>query len=195
MAGKPKADDKEIDYKLLYESLSDNEIVEILKKRMHYQKQAAEAAINEAIKRGLIHSEQDLFAEKFRHEPLKFSLFPAIENEVSRRKMRKSLTRSLLFLGAIIILKGMWETFHHNLVEGISLILAGAIWNVISFSFFKFVKSVKINLLFLILGIVTIYAAIKLAIYTNLVFIDVFIVVVLLVFVLYGLIYLKKLQN
>lgn len=195
MAEKSKREDTEIDFKQLYEGLSDNEIMEILKKRKHYQEKAAEAAINEAIKRELIHSEQDLFAEKYRHEPLKFSLFPKIENDVSRRKMRKSLTRSLLFLGAIIIAWGIWEIFRHNLIEGACFVLAGVIWNIISFSFFKTIDSIKINLLFFIQGIAAVYTSIKLAAYRNLGFIDVFIVVVLFGFVLYGLIYMKKLRD
>lgn len=195
MAGKSKADDTKVDFIQLYENLSDDEIHEILVKRSHYQKEAAEAAINEAIKRGLIHSEQDLFAEKFRPEPLKFSLFPQIENDVSRQKMIKSLTRSLLFLGTIIIVWGIWEIFRRNLTEGIGFILMGTIWNVISFSFYRTITSLKINFLFFIQGITAAYTAIKLATYNSLKFVDVFIVMVLFGFVLYGLIYLRKLDK
>ncbi len=195
MVGKSKTDVSEIDFNKLYENLSDNEIAEILKKRKQYQEKAAEAAINEAIKRGLIHSEQDLFAEKYRHEQLKFSLFPSIDNIESRKKMRKSLTRSLLFLGAIMVIWGGYEIFQRNIIDGGGFVIAGVIWNIISFSFFKKVNPLKINLLFAIQGIATIYAAIKLAAYKNLLFIDVFIVFVLFGFVLYGLIYLKKLND
>ena len=195
MAGKSKEKNSDIDFKKLFESSSDKEIIEVLKKRKHYQEEAATAAINEAIKRGMIYSEQDLFAEKYRVEPLKFSLFPNIENKVSRLKLRKSLTRSLLFLGAIVIVWGVWEVFKHHLAEGVGFIVAGIVWNFSSFSFFKSVKRFQINLLFVIQGIGAIYAAIKLASYKSLVFMDVFIVVVLFGFVLYGLIYMKKLHD
>ena len=193
--GKSKPDDIEIDYKQLYKSLTDDEINKILVKRSHYQKEAAEAAISEAITRGMIHSEQDLFADKFRHKPLKFSVFPKIENEGSRKKMQKSLTRSLLFLGVIIIAWGVWEIFRHNLTEGAAFIIAGVIWNIISYSFFKTVNSLKIKLLFLIQGIAAIYTVIKLTLYNSLVFMDVFTVVVLFCFVFYGLLYMKKLND
>ncbi len=195
MAGKSKENSSDIDFKKMFESSSDLEIKEVLKKRKHYQEEAANAAINEAINRGLIHSEQDLFAEEYRVEPLRFSLFPNIENEVSRFKLRKSMTRSLLFLGAIMIVWGVWEIYRHNLAEGVGFVLAGIVWNLASFSFFKSVKKLAINLLFTIQGLAAVYAAIKLATYKNLVFMDVFIVVVLFGFVMYGLIYMKKLHD
>ncbi len=195
MAGKSKEKHSDIDFKQLFKGPSDDEIMEVLKKRKHYQAEAAEAAINEAIERGLIHSEQDLFAEKYRVEPLKFSLFPNIENKVSRLKLTRSLTRSLLFLGAIIIIWGAWEIYRHQFAEGIGFVLAGTVWNLISFSFFKSVKHHRINILFVIEGIASVYAAIKLATFKGLIFMDIFIVVVLFGFVLYGLIYMKKLQD
>ena len=195
MAGRSKGNNTDVDFRQLFESSSDHEITEVLKKRKHYREDAAEAAVNEAIKRGLIHSEQDLFAEKYRVEPLKFSLFPNIENNNSRRKLRKSLTRSLLFLGAIMIVWGVWQIFRHSLAEGLAFIFAGVVWNMVSFSFFKSVKHHLINLLFVIQGIGGIYAAIKLVTSKGLIFMDIFIVAVLYGFVLYGLIYIKKLQD
>jgi hypothetical protein len=193
--GKSKTDYSKIDYSKQYERLSDKEISEILKRRKEYQEVAAEAAIKEAIKRGIINSEQDLFAEKYRHEPLKVSLFPRIENEESRRKMRKSLTRSLLFLGVILIAWGAWSIFNHNLAEGIGFVIAGIIWNIISFSFFKNVNKKNVNLLIVIQFIAAIYAVIKLSAYKNLPFMDVFIVIFLFGFVMYGLFYLKMLND
>ena len=57
---------------------SDEEILVILKKRKQYQPEAAKLAIQEAIKRGLINSEQDLFSEKFQEQSSKSFLFPII---------------------------------------------------------------------------------------------------------------------
>lgn len=195
MAGKSKNNYTNTDFIKLFEGYSEYEITEVLKKRKHYREEAATAAINEAIKRGIIHSEHDLFAEKYRVEPLNFSLFPNIGNTTSRLKLRKSMTRSLLFLGAIIIVWGVWEIYRHNFIDGAGFVLAGAIWNIISYSFFKSVKNQKIYVLFTIQGISAVYAAIKLATYKNLVFMDVFIVVVLFGFVVYGLIYMKNLHD
>lgn len=80
---------------------SDDELVKVLKKRKQYQPEAAKQAIAEAISRGIINSEQDLFSEKFAEIPVKTRLFPEIENPVARKKMIRSISRSLLLVGAI----------------------------------------------------------------------------------------------
>ncbi|MBN2636520.1 MAG: hypothetical protein JXR61_09635 [Prolixibacteraceae bacterium] len=195
MTRKSKDKTSEIDFKEVYKAADDEQIMLVLKRRKLYQEAAAKAAINEAVERGLINSEQDLMAEEYRHEPLKFSMFPEIENQRSRIKMRKSLTRSLLFLGAIIIVWGAWQLFQYNFNEGIGFIAAGIVWGLISYSFFKSVTRTKINLLFAIQGVAAVYAIFKLATQKNFAFIDLFILVVLFGFVLYGLLYLRKLRG
>ena len=67
------------DFEHIIASYSDEELRKVLKKRKLYRKEAADFAIQEAIKRELIYSEQDLFASEFKHEQEKFSVFPAIE--------------------------------------------------------------------------------------------------------------------
>lgn len=195
MVGKSNKESSEVDFKEVYKTAADKQIIEVLKQRKHYQEAAAEAAINEAIARGLINSEHDLMADKYRHEPLKFSLFPEIENQISRDKVRKSLTRSLLFLGAIILVWGAWQLFQHNYNEGIGFLIAGIVWELISFSFFKSVNGAKVNLLLAIQGVAAVYAIVKLATQKNVMFIDLFILAVLFGLVLYGLIYMKKIAG
>ena len=75
---------------------SDEQLIAILKLRDHYQPEAAKLAVNEALKRGIINSEQDLLAEEYRCEPIKFSLFPEIKKKINRVKIRKSIARSLV---------------------------------------------------------------------------------------------------
>ena len=80
---------------------SDDELIKVLKKRKQYQPEASKQAIAEAISRGIINSEQDLFSEKFAEIPTKNRLFPEIENPVVRKKVRRSISRSLLLVGVI----------------------------------------------------------------------------------------------
>jgi hypothetical protein len=70
---------------------TDDELRKVLKKRKLYQKEAAEFAIQEAIRRGIIYSDQDLFAKEFKDEPDKFSIFPSIENEKTSTKFKTSI--------------------------------------------------------------------------------------------------------
>ena len=80
---------------------SDDELATILKNRRHYQPEAVKQAVLEAINRGIIHDEQDLNTEKFAEIPAKTRLFPEIENPVVRKKVRRSISRSLLLVGVI----------------------------------------------------------------------------------------------
>src|SRR5690554_6288827 len=84
------------DFKEVMGKLNDESLTEVLRKRNLYQPEAARSAIDEAIRRGLINSEEDLLSEKYRIQPLKTRLFPEIENEHLRVKIRKSISRSLL---------------------------------------------------------------------------------------------------
>ena len=91
---------------------SDEELIKVLKKRKQYQPEAAKQAIAEAISRGIINSEQDLFSEKFAEIPTKNRLFPEIENPVVRKKVRRSISRSLLLVGAIPL---VWSLARWNI--------------------------------------------------------------------------------
>ncbi|PIF02276.1 MAG: hypothetical protein CR996_00650 [Draconibacterium sp.] len=193
MTRKSKGEGAKINFSEDYKKLSDEALTDILKKRDHYLEEASNAAIAEAMRRGLIHSEQDLFAEKYRVEPLRSSLFPIPENETSRRKLQRSLTRSLLFLGGIIVAWGVYELLRHHVTEGVAFILTGIIWEVLSFTFFRSVNNQKINLLLLITVLGAVYTALKLFSWVGVGFVDIFIVVVLFGLVFYGLVYLKKL--
>ena len=76
-----KANGINSDFENTMGSLNDEQLKEVLKKRKLYQPEAAQAAIKEAIKRELIHSEEDLVKTEFRAKPLKKRLFPEIENK------------------------------------------------------------------------------------------------------------------
>lgn len=182
------------DYQTRYSTLSDKEILEILKKRSHYQEAAAESAIQEAIKRGLIFSEQDLFAKEFQVEPLHFSIFPNVESEQSKKKIRKSILRSLLIISVIPIIMGGLTIYKSELLEGIVLILLGFLWSGITLQLFKNVSSQKIYILFIMWAAAVIYLAKLIYSMPDIILTDIFIAVVCCLLVLYGLLFIRKLD-
>ncbi len=120
----------------------DDELRRVLKKRKLYQREAADFAVQEAIRRGMIYSEQDLFAREFKNEPEKFLLFPVIENEKVRAKFKKSISRSLMILGALPAVWGGIQIFETQNIEGILIIIFGVTW---SFTSFQLMHKLKIN--------------------------------------------------
>lgn len=194
MSRKSNKENHQPDFKARYAEFSDDEISTILKKRKHYQTEAVKVAIAEAISRGLIHSEQDLFSEKFREEQLRFSVFPKIENEKARLKTRTSIARSLIIIGAIPTIWGGINFYQTQKFENIAILLLGAVWIFASFQLMKKPGRITINLLFLILVAAFVYC---ITLFTSLVFIsffDVFFAIVTGLLILYGLLYYRKLS-
>jgi len=172
---------------------SDEELLAILKKRKQYQPEAAQVAINEAIKRGLIHSEQDLFSEKYQQNSSGYLLFPAIENERARNKTRKSIARILLLAGATPVIWGAIKVLEDQLYEGVLLIVLGGVWMFAASKQFKSVDVKSIYLLSLLLAAAVAYIAKIIAGLQNPVFMDFLIPSLLLLFFIYGLVYIRRL--
>ena len=80
-------------FKTLIPEYSDAELIKILKVRDHYQSEAIAIAVEEAIKRGIINSEQDLLAKEFREAPLllKNSFSRLLKMISSGKKLAKAL--------------------------------------------------------------------------------------------------------
>jgi len=138
---------------------SDDEIKKVLKKRKLYQKEAADFAIQEAIRRGIIYSEQDLFAKEFKHEPEKFSIFPSIENEKARAKYQRSISRSLLVMGAVSMVWGSIRIFESHSIEGLLIFVFGAVWSFLSFQLMRSVNLKLVYLMFFLLILLIAYLA------------------------------------
>jgi len=191
---KSKEEDAQPDFEKIYSEYSDNEIIDILKRRKHYQEEAAKQAINEAIKRGMINSEQDLFSEDYQVEPLKFTLIPKIERAEARRKTQRSLARSLAIAGAMPVIWGGLKIIRGAILEGVILFILGGIWIYISIQIFK-KKSRWQSVLYLIWGAGAVYMTVFFAAQKSLVYVDVIISAIGLGFVLYGLLFLNKLKS
>jgi len=183
------------EFKRIIANYTDEELRKVLKKRKLYQNDAAEFAIEEAIKRGLIFSEQDLFAREFQHEPEKFTLFPAIENEKARKKFMKSIARSLIILGALPMILGGIKIFETQSLEGILIFIFGALWSFISFQLMRSVKLNHIILMYFLL-VIAIGYVVKIFVSAGYVKIaDILIAAVAVGFVAYGIGFLNKLKD
>ena len=191
---KSKTNEIEKDFKHYIPEYNDEEILEILKKRKYYQAEAVELALDEAYKRELIHSEQDLFDEEFRTEPLRFRIFPNIEDDKNKNKIRKSIARGTLITGVIPTIWGFLTLNAGNSFEGALLVLFGIFWIFLSARLIQNFNRLIINSLLYISGLSVVYVVYLLLPFKTIVFMDVFIVLALYGFLTYGLLFLKKMK-
>jgi len=178
------------DFRELIRNYNDEELIKVLKKRSHYIPEAAEFAINEAIKRGIIHSEQDLFGEKFREEKQGFSWFPVPENAEARKRIRASILRSLVFVGAIPVIYGGLQMYKGEESLAETAVAFGLVW--LLFSFLMTRK--KVSWFLLVLGVADIAAGafiIKKLFASGNPFMDFFVIIVVVLMVLYGLNFIR----
>jgi len=183
------------EFKQIIAGYTDDELRKVLIKRKLYQKEAADFAIQEAIKRGLIFSEQDLFAREFKHEPEKFSIFPTIENEKARAKFKKSITRSLLIMGVIPLVWGGVIIFETLSLEGILIFVFGAAWSLTSFQLMRSVNIKLVYFMFLLLALLIAYLVKTMIAANSLTTIDVLITAVTVGLVFYGIGFLSKIKD
>lgn len=182
-----------INFEEKYAGLTDLELTNILKKRNHYRDEAVKAAIKEGIKRGIIHSEQDLFGEKFKVEPLRFTLFPAIVNTAIREKTLKSMSRSLIIVGAIPTLFGGYNVYKNFSAENLAMAVLGIIWVVLAFTLMKKPNRKIIAVLFVLWAGAGAFVIFKLAGLAYVSGYDMLFSAAALMLVLYGLVYIRKL--
>lgn len=171
---------------------SNEQLIDILKKRDHYQQEAAELAIKEAIERGIICSEQDLFAQKYKVEELKTSLFPRIEKGENKQMIRRSIARSLLICGVMPVVYGLVQMNSSSVFEGAAILFFGLFWMASSAQLIRSFQNILV--IFLIIESIGgfLYIAGKLLLKGNPVFMDFFIPFMLCMLVLYGLLFLKR---
>lgn len=148
-----------VDYQERYKELGDAEIREILLKRKSYQPQAAQAAIQEAISRGILQSEQDLFSGEYNPPPSRSGfLFPDIQNPEQKSKILASLRRIIYILGIIPFAFAVMNYFHGNFSSVIAFAVAGAAWLFFNFMLSKTKSSLILNTMLVVLIIAFGYA-------------------------------------
>lgn len=195
MPGKAKMKDSEYDINSIIQELEDEQLKDILKKRKLYQEQAADAAIREAIKREIISSEEDLHAPDYRHEPLKPKLFPLIENPKNKNKIRRSVSRGLLLAGLLPTVWGMVRLNAGFPLEGMLLVVYGLLWMGFSASLIRRFSMGAVRILFAFAVLSATYIARWLMLTPNIVFMDLFIIIVLYSLMAYGLFFILRLKE
>lgn len=128
---KPK-DDK-ADFEDLITACNNDELLSVLKKRKYYNRQAADFAVSEAISRGLIHSEQDLFDIKFKEENMQFSWFPVPNNQEARKKTKNSIIRNLIITGLIPAAYGLFQLYKGESEFAESALVFGLLWVLLTY--------------------------------------------------------------
>jgi hypothetical protein len=106
--------------------VSDEEIINILTYKEHFQPHAVKAAIKEALKRGIISSVADLESDKFKPQPLPpKSMFPISVEEGHNIAIFKSLCRITYGFSIIPIVYGILEFAKQNFIVAIAAIIIG----------------------------------------------------------------------
>ncbi len=183
------------DFKQIISGYTNQEIRTVLKKRKLYQKEAADFAVQEAIRRGIIHSEQDLIASEFRYSEDKFSIFPVVENEKAKSRFKKSIGRSLLVLGVLPLIFGGIKIFDTQSVEGILMFVFGAIWILFSFKLMRAVNTRLIYGMFLLVAITAVFIVNSMLSNKSLNAMDILITLISMGFITYGIGFLRKLND
>jgi hypothetical protein len=195
MPRKAKTTDLNNDIGLRIQELEDEQLKDVLKKRKLYQEQAADAAISEAIRRDIISSEEDLHDPDYRHEPLKPKLFPVIENPKNKNNIRKSVSRGLLLAGLLPTVWGMVRLNAGFTGEGMLLLVYGVLWMGFSASLIRRFSMTAIRFLFAFAALSAAYIIRWLVITPQIVFMDLFIVIVLYALMAYGLFFILRLKE
>lgn len=193
MQDKSKPEVINSDFKEIINKHSDEQILEILKKRDYYQSEAVKIALDEAIERKLIHSEQDLFSPEFSTEPLKRKLIPDINREKNRIKIRKSLGRSLLIAGVLPLIFGFVQYNNNQVIEGIVLLGFGLFWMYLSSQLMQNGSKKNVVILMACTFLSMFYVVYLFAKSKSVIFMDVFIVALIYLLIFYGLFFIRKL--
>lgn len=173
---------------------SDNELLDVLKKRIHYTEEAARIAIEEAKRRGLINSEHDLLSEKFRAEELTFSWFPVPDRELQRQKIRKSIGRSLVICGLLPIVFGFLEINSGNVWFGRIVLVFGIVWGILSTHFSKAYQRLLFYGLMSANAVAFVFVCSRILKMKTLVIMDFFVAFILFLMIAYGLLYVRKIE-
>jgi hypothetical protein len=169
--------------------LSKEELLTALKNRKGYEPEATEVIIREAIRRGLIDSEDDLLSPEFNPVPARFTFFPCPGSEMARNRIIKSLMRSLMIPGIIPVYFGIMKFGIPKYIEGAALVSLGAIWITMALFIMLRYERKLIYPMTLLLILSMIYAGRILLAHQYPTWTDIFIPVVLYLFAIYSLIY------
>ena len=117
-----------------YSDYSDNQIMEILKKNKDYKESAVSAAVQIAIERQLIHSEQDLMAPEFQSvTPGGVKIFPVITNPYHYKKTVASIFRVLFIVGFMPLIFGVMKYAEGKINITVFALIIGSVWLLLTY--------------------------------------------------------------
>ncbi len=134
-----------------YEEYSDNQLLEVLRNRNSYQRDAVEIAMEIAVKRKLINSEQDLLSLEFnvtKSHPFQF--FPQLSAEVQIQKVLKSLFRILYLITLFPLIWGELKYSEGRIIDAIVYGGIVVLWAVLAIGLERKQDNIRSSLLLLI---------------------------------------------
>jgi chorismate mutase len=193
MPVKSKHTDVKVDYEELFGQMEDEQLLEVIEKRNLYQPEAASVAVRISIERGMFASEAELPAPRVREKHLKFKLFPVIENERIRLRIRRSVARMLFLSG---LLPAIWGIVRFNSgfsMEGTVLIVYALLWMGSAAWLIRTYNSAAVTFLFVLAGLSLGYIIRIFLMHPVFVIMDFFIIAVLYLLMVYGLFFMTRL--
>lgn len=185
---------KTMSFQERYSDYSDNQIMEILKNHKDYKESAVSAAVQIAIERQLIHSEQDLMAPEFQSvTPVGVKIFPVITNSYYYKKTVASIFRVLFIVGIMPLIFGLMKYAEGKITMTINALIIGSVWLLMTY-FLQRTKRILILVLQLNMLILTSigigYSLVNQEVFHR---VDMAILIIGFFISLYLLLYLKKL--
>jgi hypothetical protein len=183
-----------MDYYERYTNYTDEQLLEILKKRKDYQESAVDAAVKIAIERQLIYSEQDLFSHEFQNNKLDRSmLFPEISNDFQRQKLVGSILRFLYIMSFLPLVFGFLKYAEGQYSLTAIGVGVGVIWFLLSFLLAKTKKTVVFIPLFILLFSISLYFGIAILSSSSIKIMDLVMLIIGLLLPTYLMMLLRKL--
>lgn len=179
----------------VFQQMEDEQLLEVLEKRNLYQPEAAEAAVQEAVSRGLIASADELPAPLIKEKHLRLKLFPVIEHPKTRIRIRKSVARMLFLAG---LLPAIWGIVRFNSgfsTEGVVLVVYALLWMGSAAWLIRTYKYPAIVFLVVLAILSLVYIVRLLLFYPGFIFMDFFIISVLYLLMIYGLVFIIRLAD
>ncbi|HZH71929.1 MAG TPA: hypothetical protein VFD91_05525 [Mariniphaga sp.] len=195
MPGKFRISESQQNYQTLIKEMEDAQLKEVLRRRKLYQKDAARIAVEEALRRELIYSEEDLYAPEYNYEPSRMGLFPTIESPKNRNKIRKSIARSLILAGILPAIWGVVRLKSGFETESLMILIFGIVWMGTSAILFMKYNKFAVGILFGLLTGSAAYVVYYLSRVQQVVFMDLLISVVMYLLILYGLMFVLKIHK
>jgi hypothetical protein len=177
-----------------YLNFTDGQVMEILRNHRNYQEPAVKAAVQIAVDRKLINSEQDLLAPEFQQAQSNgFTLFPEIADVYQRNKLIGSIFRFLYLLSLIPVVYGVLSYAKGEMDQVLAGVGAGLAWFLLCVLLNRLRKPFVFILLFCTLLLISVAVGQKVFSRETFVVLDLVMFVVGILLPVYFLFYLKKL--